>query len=273
MALPASFKQHGFVSANHVRPARGLMLSLEGPRDTGKTEFALSAPGPGIVLCLDRGFDAVLDNAAPPPTRRDDFGFKVVKVPKLTSATQDQFKEYWVSYRTSLYAALDNADARTIVMDGDSDSWELQRLAAFGKLAQVPPHLYSEANAARRALYARCYDSQKVVIGTSKVKKEYIDKVDPTTGRVIMGDGGKPESIWTGEYERQGFRDQTYVWAVELRCLYEPDKQGNMRHGVQVLSCKANMEMRGQRFWGDECNFESVMAALYPNVSADEWGF
>jgi hypothetical protein len=119
MALPASFKQHGFVSAVNVRPARSLMLSLEGVRDTGKTEFSLSAPGPGIVLCLDRGFDAVLDNAEPPPTRRDDFGFKVIKVPKLTSATQDQFKQYWTDYRTSLYAALDNPDARTTVMDGE----------------------------------------------------------------------------------------------------------------------------------------------------------
>ena len=242
---------------------------MEGPRDTGKTEFSLSAPGPGVVLCLDRGFDAVLDNAEPPPTRRDDFGFKVIKVPKLTSATQDEFKQYWVDYRKSLYAALDNTDARTIVMDGDSDSWELQRLAAFGKLAQVPPHLYSEANAARRALYARCYDSRKIVIGTSKVKKEYVDKVDDR-GKPVIGESGRPEQIWTGDYERQGFRDQTYVWNVELRTLYNEEKQ---RHGVRVLACKANMAMRGMEFWGDECNFESVMAALYPNVEREEWGF
>lgn len=272
MALPASFKSLGFVTADNARPARSLMLSLEGIRDTGKTEFSMSAPGPGIILCLDRGFDAVLDNAEPPPTRRDDFGFKVIKVPKLTSATQDQFREYWLDYRKSLYAALDNLDARCVVMDGDSDSWELQRLAAFGKLAKVPPYLYDEVNAARRALYARCYDSRKIVIATNKVKKQYIDKLDDR-GKVVMGADGKAESIWTGEYERQGFRDQTYVWAVELRCLYEPDKNGDHRHGVQVISCKANMQMRGMKFWGEECNFETVMSALYPNVSREEWGY
>jgi hypothetical protein len=127
-------------------------------------------------------------------------------------------------------------------------------------------------NAARRALYAKCYDSRKIVIATNKVKKQYIDKVDEH-GRPVMGADGKPESIWTGEYERQGFRDQTYVWAVELRCLYEADKRGNLRHGVQVISCKANMRMRGVTFWGDECNFESVMSALYPHVSREEWGY
>src|SRR5690349_14269148 len=84
--LPASFMRAGFVPPEQARRRggtkfRGLMLATEGRSDTGKTEFLLSAPGPGVILACDRGFDAVFDNQAPPPSRRTDFGIKTLQMP------------------------------------------------------------------------------------------------------------------------------------------------------------------------------------------------
>ena len=76
--IPQSVFKAGYytpeVARRRGRKYRGLMLAIEGRSDTGKTEFMLSAPGPGSILAMDRGFDAVFDNPMPPPTRRQDFG-------------------------------------------------------------------------------------------------------------------------------------------------------------------------------------------------------
>jgi hypothetical protein len=45
--LPASFLKDGFVPPDKMRRTRRLMIGTDGPSNTGKTEFAISAPGPG----------------------------------------------------------------------------------------------------------------------------------------------------------------------------------------------------------------------------------
>lgn len=269
--LPASFARDGFITPSALRgKRRRLMVGTEGPADSGKTEFSLSAPGPGIVLCLDRGFDAVLDNQNPPASRREDFAFKVITVPMATQVTQPTFVEYWKAFYNEYKKALDNPDARTVVLDGDSDSWELQRLAEFGKLTKVPPIAYDTVNAARRAMYARAWDSGKIVIATNKVRKTYLTKFRPD-GKPEMNSSGNEVRAWDGKsYERQGFGDQDYLWAVQIRHLYDADKN---KWGIRIIKAKADPSAVGLELWGEDCNFESLVQVIYPQVPLAEWGF
>jgi hypothetical protein len=270
-----SLSEAGFVQAAQVltskdRPYHRLMLSLEGPQGSGKSEFADSAPGPGAHIVLDRGIDSVLNNPEPPATRSPNFLYKVCRVPKASQfASQKQYLEYWKLYFTTLLDALDSPESRTVVIDGDPDSWELQRLAEFGRLTKVPPLMYDQVNAARRALYARCYDSGKIVIATSRVRKVYADKTNPATGAVMLKDNGDPVREWTGEYEKEGFRDAGFVWTIRCATRYEPD-QG---FGLRILECKVNKAVEGQELWGEECTFAGLVSLAYPHIPLSAWGY
>src|SRR5580692_8812138 len=135
VSLPASFARDGFFPLSKTKPKyKHLLIGTEGLPNTGKSEFALSAPGPGIFICIDRGYEAVLDNPNPPKARNyDDFAFKTIQIPLATQVAQPVYLEYWREFYNQFKKALDNPDARTVVLDGDSDSWELQRLAEFGR--------------------------------------------------------------------------------------------------------------------------------------------
>ncbi len=279
MSLPASFIREGFLPPDKLRGEyKRLMIGTDGSSETGKTEFILSAPGPGIVVCLDRGFDAMLDNPNPPAARRSDFGFKSISVPLATQATQAVFLDYWRQFYTEWKKALDNPDARTVALDGDSDSWELQRLSEFGKLTQVPAILYANVNAARRAMIARAWDTGKIIIATNKVKDEYKVVVDKD-GKPILRDG-KETREKSGNQERQGFADDSYLWQVQLRHLYRPARINTVTKkpvpqewGLRILKCKANASMVGEELWGDSCNFAGLVSLIYPQVDPKEWGF
>lgn len=262
----------GFVSAAKMRPTWRLMIATDGPANSGKTEFALSAPGPGLAVCLDRGYEAMLANQHPPATRNPNWAFNVVRVPLAGTQDKEGYVAYWTKYRDLVYACCANPDARTILIDGDSDSWELQRLAVFGKLQQIPPILYTQVNAARRAYLARLFDSGKIIIATNKVKRAYFDKLD-RAGNPMLDSSGKPISEWDQKtYTRQGFNDDSYLWQVHLRHMYRVGKEGP-EWGLRILECKNDREMDGYELWGEDCNFAGLVQTILPNVSLKEWGF
>lgn len=269
--LPQSFTRDGYQLPSAFRAKlRRLLIGCDGPADSGKSEFALSAPGPGVGLVLDRGIDPVFDNPRPPKTRQPNWGFKVITAPQQTAATQEEFASYWVTFREECKKAALNPDVRTILIDGDSDSWELQRLAAFGKLSQIPSIRYVEVNAARRALYARLWDSGKIIISTNKIKKHYSPryKADGTPEKDATG---KDVRDWDGKtYERQGFDDQEYLWQIQLRHLFDEKEK---RWGIRITKCKADADLVGLELWGDECNFATLVQTVYPQVPLSEWGY
>lgn len=256
-----------FVSITAKRQHRRLMIGSDGPPDSGKTEFALSAPGPGKAICLDRGIEGMLDNPNPPATRRKDWFYKTIPVPLVTQLTQKEYQEYWRMFYQELRVALDDAPTRAILLDGDSDSWELQRLAEFGRLSKVPPTLYDQVNGARRAMIARMYDANKIVIATNRVRRTFITEFKPD-GTPKLNSSGNEVRVWNGEYERQGFNDTDYLWQVQLR-HYRND---NGEFCVRIEKCKADMKLRGMELIGDDCNFPSLVQCIYPHVPLKEWG-
>jgi hypothetical protein len=270
MALPASFKEAGFISASALGKGklRRLMISCYGPPDTGKTEFAWSAPGPIMHLGLDRGHDGTLANPKPPKTRRTDIGFNIVQLP-TAQATSDRYLVYWQTFYGHLKGALANPDARTVVLDGDSDSWELQRLAEFGKLMQIPAIMYTQVNLNRRNMYARMFDSGKIIICTNKTKKVYAD--------VLLGDGtpkltnsGEAVREWNGEYKPQGFEDSDFVFQIRLLHYY---RQETKTFGIQIMKCKQDMSLEGLTLEGPDCNFQGLVQTVFPDVPLAEWGY
>lgn len=284
MQLPRSFAQDGFTTAAEARRKRflpglkrpGIMISTEGETNTGKTEFALSCPGPGIVIAVDRGYDAALDNPEPPITRRDDFAF--IELALSSNSQNANHVDIWKEFYGIYIKALANREARTIVIDGDSDTWETQRLAEFaGQFQQVASLRYVSANAVRRVMINRGYDSGKIVIATNKVRPLWSIKRGED-GNPILRDGKEVREN-TGDVVKQGFDDDNYLWSIQLRHLYRParyserlKKEIPQGWGIRILKCKSNPGLLGTELWDSDCNFESLVALAYPNVKAEEWG-
>jgi hypothetical protein len=278
MALPTSFARDGFQPLSKLKGLHRLMIGTDGFSNTGKTEFALSAPGPGMAIFLDRGCDSVIDNPHPPESRQSNWAFKVISVPLATQATQASYLEYWRSFYKEFKAACDNPDCRTILLDGDSDSWELQRLAEFGKLTQIPPIMYTNVNAARRAMIARAWDTGKIIIATNKIKDEYKTVVD-AEGNPVLKDG-KESREKSGEYVRQGFADQDYLWQIQIRHLYQAPrinavtkKQMPQQWGLRIMKCKVDTSLQGVELWGKDACFAGLVQTIYPHIPLKDWGF
>lgn len=275
MSLPASFAK--FVTA----PPKfyPLMVGTEGKANTGKTEFILSAPPPGLVLALDRGHLAMLENQTPPPTRQKDFVFCPVTLPvALLSVTK--YQEYWAAYRTKYGDILAVPEARTMGIDGDSDSWELQIQAEYGRTTQIMPRTRGGVNAARRLLVAKARDSGKIIIATNKLKAHYETVLD-ANGAPVKDDLGEDKREWDGQtYKRQGFGDYEYCWDIQLRHLYkEPywneklKRQVPGKFGLKFLMVKANRSLEGTELWGEDCNFQGVVQTVYPHIALSAWGY
>lgn len=271
MTLPNSIVKAGYQTFKQLQSQRRrLMLSLYGPPDSGKTEFALSAPGPGVLITLDRGIEGMALNPNPPDWRNADmFGVKAIGVPMATQMSQADYLKYWTDFYTEYKAALVNPDIRTVILDGDSDSWELQRLAEFGRLSKVPPNMYDNVNAARRVMYNRAFDSGKIFIATNRVRKVYIDKLN-SKGEPELNNSGNVVRVWNGEYERQGFSDQDYLWQVHLRMDYDREKE---KFSATITKCKPQRSLEGYSLEGDECNFQGLVQTIFPDVDLKTWGY
>ncbi len=104
-----------------------LIWSGFGEEGTGKTTFALTAPGPIVVFTFDYGLEGVVE----PFARKKDI--RVCKynwepsrdiAQETAVAVRDQFKKQFIAAVTS--------GARTLVIDKETLLWEVFRYAEFG---------------------------------------------------------------------------------------------------------------------------------------------
>jgi hypothetical protein len=261
MTLPASFAKDGFLSPQEVNKTKfkRFMLATEGWSESGKTEFAMSAPGPGVILSLDRGTDW-LDNPHPPATRRNDFALKLIPRFMPHQVKQEDFQKNWMLYYELYLKAVNNPDCRTIIVDTDSDTWELQRLAEYGRVQGVMPLQYQTVNANRKAMWARAWDAGKIIIAINRLKDEYTKSVNKE---------GKEITVPTGGEERQGWPDQEYLFGMQIRHF----KNEHGQFGLKILKCKANSEWDGLELVGEDCNFKSLVNVVYPQIDDKIWGY
>lgn len=297
--LPPSMTQAGYVDLQtfQKKRRRRLMIGTSGGPNTGKSEFIWSIPGPGVDICIDRGFEALLSNPNPPPERRNDWAIDVVPVRLNAGANQQEWVKYWNDFKAHVYKAAEQMpDVRAVAIDGDSDSWELQRLAEHGTLTGVYPQTrYGPVKAARRAFYARLFDSGKTIICTNKLQDEYVDLLDASGNPVMDPEKpGETKRVKSGRQIRQGFDQYEYLFQVQLMHLYkEPElkvtpaeklrarREGREpvpvqtapQWGIRIEKCKHHRPYEGDELWGDQCNFKGLVSHIFPDVPLSEWGF
>jgi len=293
VSLPLSFAREGFVMPSETRTKiklpngqylKPLLIGSEGESDTGKTEFGLSIPGKGQMIAVDRNFSGVFDNPTPPEARNPNVAIKVVSVPLEGMIPVKDCVPYFTNIRDSFYNALANPDSTFVMLDGDSDFFELHTLVHYGKTKQIFPQTkWGELYAEKRIQIARSFDSGKIVLFTNKVRDEYTPVLD-ADGKE-QPDPANPKDVLKGKSGNKiasGFKDHSYLFQIWLTHLYKPkgvrrigtrEVEVPQQWGIRISKMKHNKALEGTELWGSDCCFRGLVELAYPEIDIRRWGF
>ncbi len=247
----------GFTRASDLPKLRKRMvMAASAGEKEGKTTLALSAPGPIALFNLDIGLEGVIDRwVEEKQIVVADFNYKDATNASEWVTTWERMKKLWM-------AALKDPDVRTLVMDTETEMWELIRLARFGKLTQVMPHHYGPVNTEYNDLIRKIYDTDKNLILIRKLKDEYVN--DKRTGRM----------------EVSGFKNVPYLVQVDVVLWKHRDtdhpnlmgmKGGGGTFGMTVRECRQNRGVEGTSFEEPNSDFSTLAMEVFPETGPEDW--
>jgi hypothetical protein len=230
--------------ASTVNTNRRIIMAVCAMEKCGKTTFGLSAPGPTGYFNFDRKVEsAVLEMLG---IGESDLYIREIRV--NGTDPQDKHQAEWEEVHAAFLWMLSSDNIRTIVVDTESEMWELARMAAFGKLTQVMPYQYTMLNSMYKNMLDQCDKHNKNVIFLRKMKKQY------------------KNDVWSGRYEPSGFAKLKDIVQVNAE-MYIDDDDG---FTFEVINNAFQAQMNHQTFSGDMCTFKWV-ASLLTNTTPDEW--
>lgn len=238
----------GFQLADGVVLPR-LILCLSGMEKTGKTHFALTAPGPIAFFNTDVGMEGVVGKFLEDK--------EVLVYHAAVPGDAEKAKEVWSHMYDAYRSVLVDSAIRTLVVDTATEVWELLRYARFGQLTQVMPFQYGPVNAEYRKWLRLAYDSQKNVIMIHKMKPVYINDKR------------------TKDYEPAGFSDMKYVMQVNAQTWKDDpedlDEGEAKEHHIYIKDCRQNTDIEGLTLDGDLCNFPTLAMLVLPESRIEDW--
>jgi hypothetical protein len=241
---PSSLVTNGSIDGSSfqiVKPElkHRLIVSVEGHEKTGKTHFAMTAPGPIALQDIDVGTEGVVEKFTHEKTiHLAEYALDFPYQQKVAEQTWKQF--------TNDYKMLLASQVRTGIIDNASEAWELLRLAKFGRLEKIMSHLYGPVNSEFRGLLRLAYKSDVNLILLHKVKKQYVD------------------DQWNGKYERTGFGDIAYLVQVAVETTKKDGK-----FFLKVLACRQNHAAEGQII--ESPTFAKLGMLVFPGTTEQEW--
>jgi hypothetical protein len=216
-----------------------LIVAVEGQEKTGKTHFALTAPGPIGFQDIDIGTEGVVEQFThEKEIHLAEYALDFPYDQKVAEQTWRQF--------TNDYKQLLGADVRTGIIDNATEVWDLLRVAKFGRLTQIMPHLYTTANSEFRGLLRLAYKSDMNLILLHKVKKQYVNEQ------------------WNGKYERSGFNDVGFLVQVVVETIKQDGK-----FYLKVLACRQNTKAEGEII--ENPTFAKLGMLVFPGTKEEDW--
>jgi hypothetical protein len=245
LGASTSFKEVG----NEQAPRR-LIMDLHGMERSGKTTFALTAPGPIAYMQLDPGGEDIVPKIRRQFPKKRLFlskyytdikpGLSVAEVEAIAAPV-------WLRFVQDFETAL--TQFRTIVIDTSTELWELLRLAEFGKVGQVKAIHYGPVNAAFRRLLRIPYNTACNVIFIHKMKRTYLN------------------DTWNGKHERAGFGGTSYEVQLQARTFWD-DEDGFQ---LEIEDCRQRAELRGEIVPTPMCDFPNLAMMVYPDSRESDW--
>lgn len=216
-----------------------LIVSVQGQEKTGKTHFALTAPGPIGFQDIDIGVEGVIEKFT--HDKEIHLAEYTLDFPFEQRAAEQMWKQFSSDFKRLL-----GSHVKTGIVDNASEAWDLLRVAKFGRLTQIMPHLYTVVNSEFRGLLKMAYKSDANLILLHKVKKEYIN------------------DSFTGKYERNGFNDVGYLVQVVVETYKESGK-----FFLRVLASRQNPGIEGLVI--ENPTFQKLGVAVFPGTVEQDW--
>jgi len=226
-------------SSANVQPR--VIISVEGREKQGKTNFALTSPSPIALFDFDTGLEGVINKFA-----KKTIWVSEYRTPILTA---DQYIASWERYKREFRGALADKTIKTIIVDSETECWELIRMARFGKLTEVMPHYYAPVNAEYRELIRAAFGSDKNLVLIHKMSMEYI--ANKTTGRFL----------------RAGFKETASL--VQVNAVAWRDEEGVFHFTIR--DCRQNPALAGMDFTDDMINFPVIASLVLPDTTPGDW--
>ncbi len=242
-----------------------IIAAVYGAEKTGKTHFALTAPAPIVFLSIDFGDEGVIQRF----TGTKKIYKKEYTIPAGHKKSPDRLMEeatpVWEALKSDFLYALENA--RTVILDTETEAWELCRLARFGKLESVKPHNYTAVNREyKEAFIKAAYENKANVIFIQRLKKLFID------------------DKFTGIFEQAGFASLPFDVQVNIKT--EVDHLN--RFTLHVDNCRQNAKLRGARIIAlddlkdddtsaqnlivtPSLSFKDLAALILPQIPTEAW--
>ena len=233
MAKNESFESHGFAAVTQQITQR-LIIALSGLEKTGKSHFAFTAPGPIAYLSLDFGDEGVIQKfATKKPILKKEYKVPTIRRSKNRDDAMTEAEKVWEEFKDDYLFSLENC--RTVIVDTETEVYELIRLAKFGKLEQVKSHHYGPVyRELKEVLIKAAYESDANVILLQRLKKAYAN------------------DKWTGEYEASGYSGIPFD--VQVNCRTFIDNEGAF--ALYIDNCRQNATLRGQTITGPMLEFK-----------------
>lgn len=256
-----------------------LTINSEGLERSGKTNFALTAPGPIGIIALDKnteniaikaqkaGKEIMLADFCDPDPKRNplaEFVLPVRAEPGKAVKTEQKaskgfYEKRWDAISGAIFDLINEKSIRSIVIDSGTQLWEDIRLARFGKLAQVAPREYGIVNQEMRELImaVKCN-----LIVTHKLGKQY------------------KGNDWDGRsYEGKGWSDIAYACQITLRqnCSMIRDEDSETpnakrpQFSANIMDCNQDANLRGMELADEDCSFQTLASLVYPDAPSELW--
>ena len=228
-------------------------LNVWGGEGSGKSHLAATCPKPAGVLDFDQNFDRVLESF-------DCDDFKIAPIEYFSTAdleiTQNKCKE--AATKLEAYYGDAMTWARSVIIDTDTELWELVRLAEHGTAqprGNRMDRLWGPPNT-RMLRILRGWKAHHVSLITISQHREVYEEVKRQ---------GKKVSVATGEMQRAGFSKLLYTADASVRCYKEDGEFYS-----ELTTCKNNISLEGMIFSGDELTFAAIMGTC-TGTDPEEW--
>lgn len=224
-----------------------------GPPGTGKTSFWLSAPGPIVVFSFDKGLEGVVEKF------QDQ---KEIRVAEYDwSPTADLSQDDAIELRDKVVEDFEYAvlNARTVIIDKETDMWELFRYAEFGAPNDQPRN-YPQLNQRYRRLIniPKALDINFGVI--QGMKAEWVASTNKKTGA--------KGATASGAFIRAGFGEIGGLVHVDLVHSYDKDSKTFI---VEVGKARGpgGFDVQGESLPG--LDFATFAQLVFPDSESSDW--
>jgi hypothetical protein len=258
MSMPKVFEELKMETEPSPTELPRLLLATDGPQKSGKTHFALTAPGPIGLINFDLGLEGMIDKFY---AKNKTIGVKTIRIPE--KLTQDNAKECYKEFKTTYDKLLASPQVRTVVVDTGTDLWDIMRMASLGALEKIPPMKYKSVNQDYKQLIRRAYDSP----GKNLILIHKISELYKSMGKTSSN--GNDVQEWDGvSMKRDGFKQTGYLIQANLSHRWDKVKGQSI---TEVLDCRMDMALAGQEF--PDITFVDLaeMVFMEHDLAADYW--